>query len=449
MILNCSKIITMNENKEIIEDGAIVIEDDKIIDIGKQNIINKKFNGFHKKIDCKESVAFPGFINTHTHTALCLVRGMAEELGKAPAYTPYLPQSTDLSESEIYILSLLGAVENLMFGSTLIVDNYIHSMSSVKAFADLGIRAIVSERVHDARFSALPEKKYIFDTKFGLNLLDKNIELIEKWNNKRDGRIKCFFGPHAPDTCSIHLLNKIREKSEEFKVGVTIHLSQSENEVKYIKENHNISPVEYLAKTDILSKDLLAAHCIYVDKKDIKILAENDVNICHIPEGNAKGGMMAPVPKMIKKNVNITLGTDNMQGDIVETMRFAICVSRILNNSASLPNSYDILKMATRNPAVALGVEDELGSIEVGKKADLVLFDFDKPHLTPCINPIGNLIHTGSGSDVDKVIIDGKIVVENGEVQTLDVKQLIKEANEVAQKRWSAEGVINYEDINY
>jgi len=435
MLLDNGTIITMNKDREIQFNSSVVIKGNKIIDIGDKERIKEKYSK-HKRIDCAGQVILPGFINIHTHSALCLVRGMAEDRGLAPAYTKSVPRSTELSEEELYYLSMLGAMEALKFGSTLIVDNYISSQKNVEAFAKLGLRAVVSERVHDVEFSQLSQGKYEYSREKGQKLLNKNLELIEKWHNKNNGRIKCIFGPHAPDSCSEELLKEISRYADQYDLGMNIHLAQSQDERDYIMETKGMTPVEYLYNTEILRDDLIAAHCIYVNQKDIELLTETQTNIAHIPEGNAKGGMMAPVDKMRKEDLNLTLGTDNMQGDMIDTMRFAICIGRILNNSCRNPTSMEILEMATINGAKALGLEDQLGSIEKGKKADLVILDFQKPHLTPTISPVGNLIHTANGNDVEKVIIDGEIVVDDGQIVNVNQKDIMEKADSIAKDKW-------------
>lgn len=436
LILNHVMAITMNPRRDIYRDCAIVIRDGLFAAIGPSETILAQFPDIRQIRDCRGRVAIPGLINIHTHATLCIIRGMAEDMGTAPAYTKSVPQGQLLSAEESRIMATLGAVEALRFGSTLIADNYTYSDQNAAAFSSLGMRAMVSERVHDIIFYGLPQGIYERDEKMGEALLQKNVDLIEKWNGKDNGRIRCCLGPHAPDTCTPEFLSRIADLSGSLGVGLATHLSQSKGERKNIEALYGTTSTQYLHSCGILRPSLIAAHCIYVTDEDISLLSQNGVTVAHAAEGNAKGGMVAPMMKMKQAGINIGIATDNGAANMIETMRLALCSARMLADSCTSPQPMEILEMATLNGAKALGLEKEIGSIEVGKKADLVLLDYRKPHLTPCINAVGNLLHTAQGSDVETVIIDGCPVVEEGEVRTIDVSSLLHEAQQVASRKW-------------
>ena len=431
-------IITMNPSREILSDGAIAIQGDRIIAVGSRETAEAAIPGHeYQNIDASGKVILPGFINIHTHAGLSILRGVGEEWATFPSYTKSMPQGVMLPESDMYLLTLLGGVEALRFGTTCIVDNYIYSDQNAKAFEKLNLRAIISERIHDADLFKIPEGIYSFSEEIGDKLLEKNIELIENWHGKNSGLIQCRFGPHAPDTCSEKYLQKIREFANQYQIGLVIHLAQGAFEgIEIAKRTGGLSPVEYLDRVGLLGPDLIAAHCIFVDEHDIQLMSESGLHVSHQPEGNAKYGLMAPLSKMQQAKINVGLGTDNMTADMIEVMRFAVCIGRIKDHTAGYPKALNALEMATINGAKAIGMEKDLGSIELGKKADIVMVDFRKPHLIPLVDPIANLIHTGLGSDVDTVLVDGKILVENGHTLIVDEQEVIKEVQELATRRW-------------
>lgn len=435
LILYDGIFISLDQMDNVYHKSAIVVEGNRIKEIGEMNTILKKYKECKQKINCHGKAVFPGFINSHIHCAQSIVRGVAEDLGRAPSYTNLVPQGDDLSDEESYIFSLLGAAGALRFGSTLISDNYAHSMANAKAFEEIGIRAIVSERVHDAKFSGLAHGRYEMDSQLGEVLLQKNMDLFEKYKDA-ESTITCCLGPHAPDTCSKELLLKISREAEKYQVPITTHLAQSKMELNKVLETYGYSSTQLLLNCGLLNERLLAAHCVFLEEEDMFLLGKNKVQIVHIPEGNAKAGVIAPIKKMQGLGLNVTIGTDNGAANMIENMRMALVSGRILDQSVTTPNPLDILKMVTSNGAEAFGKAEDLGSIEVGKKADLVVVNLDAYHMTPCTNVIGNLIHLGLGSDVETVIVDGKVVVKDGKVLAIDEKEVMKEARRIATLKW-------------
>lgn len=430
-------IVTMNHKREILKDSALIIKDNIIWDLGDIKEIRKKYAREEVEwISCWGRVLFPGFINCHIHAAQSIVRGVAEDMGRAPSYTSSVPQGDDLSDEESYIFSLLGAAGAMRFGSTLIGDNYAHAMVSSKAFKTLGIRAIVSERVHDMDFHGLGRKIYQRDEALGERLLDKNIELLETLGTDRNHLVTACLGPHAPDTCSRELLLKIGELSEKYPGRVTTHLAQSQMELDYVREIYHMSPVEHMEACGLLNQQLLAAHGVFLNEKDMGYLARKGVHLIHIPEGNAKAGAIAAVSRMRAMGINTAIGTDNGAANMIENMRMALVAGRIYNHSVTDPRPEEILEMVTVNAAKALGMEEKIGSLEKGKKADVVIINYNQFHLTPCTNVIGSLVHLALGNDVETVYIDGKKTVEKGHVVGLDEVKLMREARRIGQIRW-------------
>lgn len=434
-VLKSAEIITMDEERKIWNNASLVIENEQIVAIDTDEKIGKSVQA-DRVINCRGKVLLPGFVNMHTHQTLSIIRGVAEDMGTAPAYTKSVPQGYQLSKEESYIMALLGAAEALKFGSTYILDMYTNCDVNAKAFEALGIRANVCEMVHDMDFSTLYKREYQISEKLGEELLNRNIALIENW--REHPLIETCVGLHAPDTCSAAYIKKILDIKDKYHVKVATHLAQSVGEIKQVQKISNgCSSVEFYEKNGVLGRDLIAAHCIYVNEKDIGLLRDNKVNVVHIPEGNAKGGMAAPLKDFLDNDINITLGTDNGSADMIEVMRMGLCISRVLTEGFSVM-PMEMLEMATINGAKAVGRDKEIGSLEVGKLADVLVLNFRKPHMIPCLNPIGNILHTALGSDIEQVFINGEMVVENGKLVKINEDELLEEAQKIAERRWLA-----------
>lgn len=425
-------LITMNPDGERIPDGALVITGGKIAWIGKNSEIPSVYAG-EKKVDCRGKVIYPGFINAHSHAALSVLRGVGDDIGMAPAYSRDVPQGVFMSEEDIYTFSLLGGLETLKFGCTMIVDNYIHERFAAKAFDRLGMRAVVSERIHDADLFGIPAGSYSFDMKTGMDLLKKNLDLIETW--KGHDRISACIGPHAPDTCSDDFLREVRKAADETNQRVVIHLAQGMREVNQIKARSGLTPTEFVDSFGLLDEKTIAGHCIYVSEKDKELIKNSKVQIAHMSGSNSKGGMVAPISDYKNTGVNICLGTDNMSGDMIMVMRLALVTSRMRTHDNSL-FAADVLEMATMGGARALGMSDSIGSLEVGKQADFFTMDYEQIHLVPLVDPVMNLVHNGLSSDIRDVYVGGIKVIENGRSLFVDEAELLKEAQERCLRLW-------------
>jgi 5-methylthioadenosine/S-adenosylhomocysteine deaminase len=382
-------------------------------------------------------VAPPGLVNVHTHAILSMVRGVAEDLGFAPAYTPGIPHGHDVTPDEAVALARLGACEALLFGSTLVNDTYVHTNLTLPAMADLGMRVFACGRIHDADFSLIGDGRWEYHTAIGERTLGEAIALAERWHGKADGRIGVQLAAHAPDTCSDALLRRIAATSSQLDLRVNTHLAQSRAEVEQIRRRCGKTPPQLLEEVGLLNERLLAAHCIHMDDDDIARCGRAGIHVAHIPKGNATGGTIAPTSRLRRAGARITLGTDNMHADMVEVMRWALSIGRIQEGRVdAFWQPEDVLRMATIDGARAMGLDHEIGSLELGKRADIVVFDFRRPHLVPCVDPLGNLVHVGQGRDVEHVFVDGAHLVEQGRPLLADVDRIMAEAQRAALGLW-------------
>ncbi len=390
-----------------------------------------------RTLDLPGRVITPGLVNVHTHANLSMVRGVAEDLGFAPAYTPGIPQGHMVSEEEAYAIARLGALEALLFGSTLINDTFVHAHVVTPAMADIGLRVWSCGRIHDVDFSGVSVGRWEHVDAIGDRTLQAALDLADRYEGKSFGRIGVQLAAHAPDTCSTPFLRRIAEAAREKGLRVTTHLSQSKVEVARIRERDGISPPELLEEVGLLNDRLTAAHCIHVSESDIARIGRAGIHVAHIAKGNATGATIAPTHKLRAAGAKLALGTDNMHADMVEVMRWALAVGRIQIGSVTeewQPST--VFEMATMAGARAMGLEEEIGSIEVGKKADFVAFDFRRPHLTPRTNALGNLVHVAQGRDVELVAVDGEVVVEDGRPTRVDADAIRRDAAIAIENLW-------------
>lgn len=387
-------------------------------------------------IDASGKVITPGFVNVHTHSILTMVRGVAADLGFAPSYTPGIPKGTQVTPDEARVLARLGALEALMFGSTLIGDNFVCADATTEAMAELGMRLTPSWRIHDVDFAKVAEGRWEYSPEIGSRLLQDGLDLAERWQS--NPLVKVQLAAHAVDTCSDGFLRELAEVSRQRGLRVNTHLGQSKVEVERVQARTGMTSTEVLDSVGLLNDRLMGGHCIYLTDSDIERMARAGAHAVHIPKCNATSGRLAPIHKIKAAGINIALATDTQHGDMVELMRWALMTARVQEGGVNADwQPSHAFHMATLGGARAVGQADDIGSLQVGKAADLVMFDFRKPHLTPHTNPLGNLVHTGQGGDVELVMVNGDILVEDGRPTRVDMDRICAEAEQVCRDLWS------------
>ncbi|MBM3508129.1 MAG: amidohydrolase family protein [Alphaproteobacteria bacterium] len=436
LLVTGATALTCDPADSVIDDAALGIAGGRLAYVGPRRGLPAGTTA-ESTLALPGRVVTPGFVNVHTHAILSMVRGVAEDLGFAPAYTPGIPHGHDVTPDEAVALSRLGAVEALLFGSTLVNDTYVHADLTMGAMASLGLRVTSCGRIHDADFSLIGDGRWEHHRAIGEKTLGEAMALAEKWHGREDGRCGVQLSAHAPDTCSDDFLAEIRKAAESKGLRVNTHLAQSKNEVRQVLARSGKTPAQLLEHVGLLNDRLIAAHCIHMDDADLARCGRAGMHVAHIPKGNATGGTMAPTPKLRAAGANLALGTDNMHADMVEVMRWALAVARVQEGKVS--NDWQprhALRMATIQGAHAMGLEADLGSLEAGKKADLVAFDFRRAHLVPAVNPAGTLVHTGQGRDVEHVFVDGHHVVENGMPKLAKLDDILRDAQSATDALW-------------
>jgi 5-methylthioadenosine/S-adenosylhomocysteine deaminase len=390
-----------------------------------------------RTIEAAGHVVTPGFVNVHTHTILCMVRGQAEDMGFAPAYTPGVPHGHDVTPDEALALARLGALEALLFGSTLINDSYVHADLTLPAMAEVGLRVYACGRIHDVDFSRVHARVWEHRPEIGRRTLADAVALAERWHGKLDGRAGVQLAPHAPDTCTRALLQDVRAAGERLGLRCNTHLAQSRVEVERVRQREGRSPAALLEEVGLLNDHLLAAHCLYLDDDDVGRAGRARITVAHVPKGNATGGTAAPTSRLRRAGARLALGTDNMHADMVELLRWVLAIGRLQEGAVTdFWQPPYALHAATQAGADAMGLGADLGSLAVGKKADLVGFDFRRAHLTPCTNPLGNLVHVAHGRDVDFVVVDGRVAVEHGRATLVDEDAIRRAGAAAADALW-------------
>ncbi len=427
--------VTVDAHRTVLPDTAVLVRGGRIAAIGPSNELCRDHRDV-EVVDVSGQVVIPGFVNLHVHSALTITRGLGDDLGGAPVYRRDIPQGVLLSESDVEAMSALGSMQALTLGSTTIVENYIHSPVTAAVLARLGIRAVISERVHDADLFSVREHEYRYDSGLGTELLAANVELIDTWHGWSDGRITCQVGPHGPDTCSTDLLQRCRQTASDKGVGLFIHLAQNEGEIRQVQARTGTTSVRHLSDIEFLGSDLVAGHCAFIDDKDIDVLLASATQVAQLPVVNAKSGWIAPAERLRQHGANVGLGTDHMTADMIEAMRIALCVNRIAEGGPGSIRAMDVLAMATINGAKAIGQQAEIGSLEVGKRADLVVVDMRASHLAPVLDPVASLVYSGQGADISRVMVDGETLVEHGTVTSVDAVAITARAQETAERLW-------------
>jgi 5-methylthioadenosine/S-adenosylhomocysteine deaminase len=436
LLIRGATALTADPAAPLIEDAAIGISGDRIALIGPSAAADGI--AARRVIDSRGHLATPGFVNVHTHTVLAHARGTTEDMGFAPAYTPGVPHVYDLTEDEAVAIGRVGALEAMLFGSTIINDMYVHAHATLPAIAELGLRISSSAWIHDVDFAEVHNKVWNHDPRIGEQTLRYAEDVYDRWNGTFDGRASVMLAPHAIDTCSRAFLRDVNTMRRRLGVRVMTHVAQSYLEVEQVRKRDGMTPVELLDDVGLLDDGLIAAHCLVMTDDDIARAGRGRITVAHAPKVNLTGGYLPVTSRLRRAGARIALATDNMHADMVEIMRWALAAGRLQEKAVNdVWQAADVFHMATLGAAAALGRDHDLGSLTAGKKADVVLFDFRRAHLTPAFNPVGTLVHTGQGRDVAMVIVDGRIVVEGGRAPLVDEDRIRREGAAAARALWT------------
>ncbi len=426
-ILIRNGIVVPMTGHKVLKETSIVVDEGRIIAIGPDKVIRREYSS-DIEIDASNHIVIPGLINTHTHLAMTLFRGIMDGVSGMEWLNRAWSIESNLTSDDVYWGSMLGCLEMIKSGTTCFADHYFFMDAVVDAVKSFSIRAALAQAIIEEGGPT------------GIDTtLEGSLKFAKHYHGEANGRITCMLGPHSAYTCSPDLLKKVKELSEETGLRVHIHLSEGRSELKIVKEKYKTTPIRLLKHIGLLNPKLLAAHVVFVDEEEIELLKECRVNVNHNPICKMKGGHgISPVSKMLRKGINVSLGTDgagsNNNLDLLEEMKFAALLQPLAEQDPKAISAWDVLEMSTIRGARALGIENEVGSIEVGKKADLVLLRRKVPHMIPFHNIPSLIVYSANGNDVNTVIIDGKILMRNREVLTVKEGDVMREAQRTFER---------------
>ncbi len=434
LIENCNSVITVDKQRRVIKDGAIAVAGNKIVDVGKTREIKKKYKA-DVKLDASGKVAMPGLIDCHVHATEAILRGIEDGWALLDWLDKRLWPMMGVIDEEIAALSAQFCIlEMLKSGTTCYLNTMVLPQYNIDNLAGVvektGIRAGLATLIdHESTLrpaDLVPPEK----------LIRNGIAVAKKWRKKRDN-IRIWFEAGIVEVCEPELYRQVTEAARRNKICMHQHWGEVRDDIKLIRDKYGMSPMEFAKDVGLVGPDVVLNHAVWFDDSDLKILAETGTNISHCPSSNMKlASGFARVPEMLERGVNVGLGCDespcNDCHDMVREMKMAALIHKGRLLSPTAITAEQAIEMATVNGAKALSFDD-IGSLEKGKKADIILLDVMKPHMAPHRNIISNIVYCGTGADVETVIIDGKIVVDKGIVKTLDEKALMKKVLELGE----------------
>ena len=391
----------------------------------KDNIIHKISKNISKSADsvisCENRLIIPGLINSHTHASMTFFRGFGDGLKLDDWLEKIYPFEKDLGKKEIKWSSYLGMAEMIRSGITTFADMYFMEDVVAESASKIGMRAFLSPGISDRADD--PHKE-----------IDKANKMLENIKKLDDEKLNFMYGPHTTYTCSRDFLSKVRDLSREEGVKVHIHVAETESGRRKTEERHGKGPINLLNDLNMLDDKLVAAHGVWLNDDEINILGDSEANLIYNPTSNAKlTSGTAPINKILSENINVGLGTDGMASndsfDMFEEMKIGTLVQRAKNKELK---ANTIFRMATQNGANALGIDS--GIIKEGKLADLSIINLKSPNLTPLNEPLVNLVFSAHGSNVESVIINGSLVMLDGEILNLDETKIMKKVKEISEE---------------
>ncbi|MEW5921006.1 MAG: amidohydrolase [Bacillota bacterium] len=409
------------ENWETIKNGELLIEDGTVIYAGPR----RQYTGgeIDKIIEGKNRLVMPGLVNAHTHAAMTLFRGYADDMPLMDWLRNKIwPAESRLTSEDIYWGTMLAISEMIRGGITCFADMYFNMDAVAQACMDSGIRASLAQGLIG------------LDNVKGTAGLKESKKLVSNWHGSGEGRITIMLGPHAPYTCPPQYLQKVMETAAELNLPLHIHLAETRDEVRECLKKYNKRPVELMESIGLFKHRVLSAHCVHLSKEEIEILASSKVSVAHNPGSNLKlGSGIAPLADLLAGGALVSLGTDgaasNNNLDMLEELRLAALLAKGSQEDPTLLPAREALKMATLNGAKALFLADGTGEIKEGSPADLIMLDLEKPHLYPRHDLCAHLVYAAVASDVEMVMVKGTILMERRELLTIDEEKILYEAN--------------------
>ncbi len=430
LVVKGDYVVAMDEAGTVYEQGAVAIDEGLILAIGPAAEIEAQYSA-EDVLEGPGRIVMPGLVNGHSHAAMTLLRGVADDLALMDWLNNYIfPAEVEFVDQEfVRIGTELACWEMIRGGTTTFVDMYYYPDTIAEVVESCGMRALISATVIDQRS---PDAENAADS------LEKGIGFIERWKG-RNSRITPIFGPHANYTLNAEQLAATRKAAMELGVPISIHMSESPFELQYSQDTYGMTSIDLFESIGFFEGPTIAAHVVWPTKEEIPILVERKVGVVHNPTSNMKiASGIAPVAEMLAAGVRVGLGTDgaasNNDLDMWEEMRLASFLQKVDRMDPEVLSATTVLTMATRGGAIAAGLGDSIGSLEVGKAADLIQVAFDDVHHVPTYDVVSHLVFVTDEQDVASVVVDGKILMREREMLTIDTGRVAAEATALAAR---------------
>jgi 5-methylthioadenosine/S-adenosylhomocysteine deaminase len=429
IVIHNGTVVTVNSDFDIIADGLVCIKDQKLLQV-EARAANHPLPEAQEVIDAEGGIIMPGLVNTHTHLPMTLFRGLADDLPLSVWLNEYIfpAEAEHITPETVRIGALAACAEMILAGTTTFCDGYFFEDAVAAAVSQTGLRSVLGQGVIDFPAPGVPNP-------------DDNVNLafrfVQQWQEKSSLITPSIFC-HSPYTCSEKTLTTAKDAADSSGVLFQIHAAETKAEYDQIRSRWQVSPVKYLDNIGVLDSSVLLVHSVWLDNEDIEIIAKRQAKVSHNPESNMKlASGIAPVPELLAAGVTVGLGTDgsasNNDLDLLGEMDSAAKLHKVNALDPTVMDARTVLTMATRFGAKALGLEREIGSLEVGKQADVIIIDTRKPHLIPLYNPVSQIVYAARGSDVRDVIAAGNVLLRGRKLQTIDLEDTLEKITAISK----------------
>jgi 5-methylthioadenosine/S-adenosylhomocysteine deaminase len=427
LLIQGAKVITLDSENHVF-DGDVFVEDSRIGALGP-SLIGSGYEDA-EVIDARGCLLLPGFVQTHVHLCQTLFRGAADDLSLIDWLTKQIwPMEAAHTAESVYASARLGIAELIRGGTTcaLTIETVRHTDAVFTAVEESGFRATVGKCMMDKGDDVPADLREQTEASIA-----ESLALLARWHGQADGRISYCFAPRFAVSCTRELLERVAKLSRERGVMVHTHASENRDEIEIVERETGRRNIEYLNECGLAAPHVMLAHCVHVNSSEMDILSRTGTHVAHCPSSNLKlGSGFAPVFEMLERGISVSLGADgapcNNRLDMFTEMRTAALIQKALHGAEALP-ALRVLRMATIDGARALGLDEEIGTIEAGKRADLTLLNVDALHTTPHPDPVSTIVYAAEASDVETVIIDGRVVMRSGRLMTMDERAVVLEA---------------------
>lgn len=422
-------VVTMDPTEALFEEGYVLVRNGRITAVGAMNTALPG-DAVATVIDARGKLVMPGLINTHTHAAMACLRGLADDLPLKTWWEEYIfpVESRQVDPEFVYQGTMLAGIEMIKSGTTCFCDGYFFEAEAARAVTELGLRAMLAEGIVDFPTPDVPDP--------GQNLKNASRYLEEA---PAHPRITSTLFCHSAYTCTPRTLQAVSTLCRHHQAPFLVHLAETEAETEDIRRLYGTTPTKHLYDLGAFDHDTIAAHCVWVSPEEQRLLKEKRVRVAHCPESNMKlASGVAPVPELLACGVPVGLGTDgcasNNNLDLFSEMDTAAKVHKLVRRDPSVMDAHAVVKMATIGAAEVLGMQGAIGSLEPGKQADIIIVDFHQPHLTPVYNYYSHLVYAACGHDVSTVLVDGKLLMHDRKVLTVNEGEVMAEVNKIGER---------------